>query len=881
MNKSGIVFVIVLLIFSKGLQSKTRITGKDMNMYYTGLAQKEYSNNVSWPNENNEWFISADYQSIALQKPEVTIVHPEKDWQKTNQMEMKIEARIKYVYSELDVVCTVNGKPVEFEFFYDRLSFIADLQLGTNVIKVVANNEEGSINDIKRIVFDPNFVVSKNDLPSSLLIGAPIVEMVSPESQLTKSDVDVYNIQAYIENIDNKEDIKLTANDMELKGFRFDPILGSLTIRVRLAEGDNDFVLIAKNSKGRKEKTFTIQYGDVVEEPVIKEETQTAPPEEIEETEEVEYEEVIITDDETETDAEPETSPETAPKIQLMYPASNPFYSKQEKVLVQARIAGIKSTSDIDFIIDGKRNIFFDYDEVTNILRYELQLIGEETEVKIVARNEAGNNSFTLRIHFGEDPVVSDVGLNELIVFENISEPELYCLTHFEVKINVLADKEDIELELNGGQVGNFMFSKAESKMRFSLYLRNGKNDISVSVNNKSGRFKADMVLECYDYESEYEEEKVISEPAFIEYIKPEDGSTTKEASAILQIKTGNITHADEIKVLLNDATIKGIEFDSINSLAQVMLTLAPKHNIIYVGAFNEFGGEEAEFSIYYDKQYTQAPVVSVNAPRNGFNTDKDFLMFKADVAYVNDLSKVQVFLNKKKVPEFDFNEDSGRIQALLDLNLGKNTLEIKAENNIGETVETISFNYKVRSIPAVQILQPREGLEYKDKVISLSAVVQNIPSRSGISLTVNGKVQASLNYDKNKEEVTGRISLDEGENVIVLTVKNDNGSASETVRLKVRGALKTPEIRLINPSKNEVTVSTDVLQFEAEVSEIVHSTQVDLSVNGKILDEVFYMKDTKIVNADIPLTKGKNTIKIVVSNDTGLDTETLIVNYK
>jgi hypothetical protein len=311
------------------------------------------------------------------------------------------------------------------------------------------------------------------------------------------------------------------------------------------------------------------------------------------------------------------------------------------------------------------------------------------------------------------------------------------------------------------------------------------------------------------------------------------------------------------------------------------MLELKPKNNQIYVGAFNEFGGEDAESIIYYDKQYTQAPNININAPRNGFSSDKDKLLFKADVSLINEISGVEVYLNKKRIREFDYNEDLGRIQALLDLNLGKNTLEVKAQNNIGETVETITFNYRLRSIPAVQILQPREGLEYKDKNVSLNAVVQNISSKSGITLTVNGKMQTSFNFDKTKEEVTARILLNEGENIILLTVKNDNGSASATVKLNVRAALKKPEIRLINPSKTELTVTNELLQFEAEVKEVIHSTQIDMSVNGRIIDEVYYMKDNKRVKADILLTKGKNTIKIIASNDSGLESATLIVHYK
>ncbi len=882
MNQSGILFFIMLQIFTVNLKGGTTCFQASKNKPDIALPDDFNSGKVTKKADVHSAFSRLLYRtdhSGILQKPEVTIVQPEKDWQKTNQMEMTIEAKIKYVYSELDLVCTVNGKTVEFDFFYDRVSFVADLQKGPNVIKIVANNEEGSVNDIKRIIFDPDFLVSKEDLPSGLLIGAPIVELISPEKQITKSDTDIFSIQAYVENVEKKEDIKLTANDMELTGFRFDPILGSLSIRVRLAEGDNEFVLLAKNDKGRTEKTFTIKFGDIPEEDPLQEEVVTAPQEDIRETENVEYEEVVITDD----DAAPGTEnvEVKAPVIRIMHPVGNPYYAKQEKVLIQASITGIKNSGDIDFVIDGKRNIFFDYNEVSSILRYELQLIGEETEVKISARNETGLTSNTLMVHFGDDPVVTDQSSREMIVFESISEPEMYCLTHFEVKINVTADKEDIELELNGSQVGNFMYSKAESKMRFSLYLRNGQNEISVSINNKTGKYKADTVIACFDYESEYVEKEVITEPAFIEYITPETGHTTKEASVILQIKLGNIQTAEEIKVLLNDKTVEKIEFDSINSLAQVMLTLAPKQNLIYVGAYNEFGGEETENTIYYDKQYTQTPAITINAPRNGFTTDKNFLMFKADVSYVNELSEVQVFLNKKKLKDFDYNNDLGRIQSMVDLNLGKNTIEVRAENNMGESVETITFNYRVRSVPAVQIIQPREGLEYKDKTVSLLAVVQNITSRSGITLTVNGKVQPSLNFDKTKDEVTGRITLNEGENIIVLTAKNDNGSATSTVRLNVRGALKKPVIRMVNPSKSEITVSSDVLNLEAEVDEIIHSTQVDISVNGKIIEEVFYIKENKMIKADIPLTKGKNTIRIVASNDSGLDNATLVVNYK
>jgi hypothetical protein len=129
------------------------------------------------------------------------------------------------------------------------------------------------------------------------------------------------------------------------------------------------------------------------------------------------------------------------------------------------------------------------------------------------------------------------------------------------------------------------------------------------------------------------------------------------------------------------------------------------------------------------------------------------------------------------------------------------------------------------------------------------------------------------MNFDEKNEMVTSRLLLEKGNNEIILTARNEYGFASDTINIFFRGAPEKPVIRFIQPAREGEYASATVFNLEAEVTEINHSMNLGLVVNGRNIEEVYYFKEEKIVRAEFNLKKGTNDIRLTATNETGQTT--------
>lgn len=794
--------------------------------------------------------------------PQVKIVYPEVDWFNTSMDEIEVSAILENVYSVLDISCMVNGKEVAFDYDKDEVKFYADLQRGTNVLKVQVRNDKGEARDIKRVIYTPVETTNSED-PEFI---KPAIEMVAPESLNFSSPEDIFSIQAYIEHVESKDDIKLNANGMDLNTFNFDPAIGLLSIKVRLAKGTNKFTLTAYNSGGKTEQEFRIYYGvDPETEIVIDEEG---------------YEE-----DEADNSDYPPIETNTKAHISILSPVDNPYYTKNDKVDFRAEMHGVDTKDDIEFYINGKRNLFFDFDVNNKILSDEIHLMDLETLVEILARNSYGETTKDLRIIYGDKPVIEDSPVNKLIEDVDVGKPDEDCFSEFEVTFSERIEKEAIKITMNDFEVRNFRYKAAELRLRFSLFLDEGNNDVIIEVNTGDKSESARVNLKCGE-SSDNEiviEDEVIEDtsPANLESVSPNSGYVSEEEDVILRFKAAHVKSTDNIMVFLNDQIIEDVEFDSFKNEAQVLLSLSPKENDILIRISNDYGTDEKTLMFFYDEPFKTAPEVIINSPRNGFETDENTVIFRASVDFIKSIDDVSVLYNNEVITDFSYNEEFGKVQAILPLKLGNNTLEVSAKNKVGSSSDKVSFKYKMEHVPGVKITGPKEGLEYRKSFAMLTGIVQNMSDQRGIGIQINGKAFKSLNYDEKTETVTSRLLLEKGENEIVLSAKSEYGFASDTIRLFFKGAPEKPYVRFVRPAEDGENASNSLYNLEAEVQEISHSSHVQLTVNGTRIDDVYYFKNETMVRAEFKLKKGRNDIKLVAINDTGNTTARTYVYLK
>jgi hypothetical protein len=789
--------------------------------------------------------------------PIVHITYPEIDWFNTSKDEMEVVAEMENIYSVLDISCMVNGKEVAFDYDKDKVRFYAYLQRGTNVLKVQVRNEKGEARDIKRVIYSP--VENEENVVEEFEENKPLIELISPEESSFYAKEDVIKIQAYIENVEVKDDIKLTANGMELNTFKFDPDLGIISITVRLAKGTNKFMLTAYNELGKTEQEFRIYYGVDPETEIV-----------------VDEGEVEGEGDPGNDEGYPPIESNTKPYISILEPYSNPFYTKDDAVFFQAEAHGVSQKEDIVFMINGRQNYFYKFDRNNKVISDDIHLMELETSVVIKLKNEFGSAEKELKIIYGDAPVKNEPKAQKIIDQVDVTKPNQDCQSDFKVSFNTSVKKEDIKITMNEFELRNYRYVEEDRELKFSLYLDQGNNDVIISVSANGKNENARINLQCGEGSDNDvivdngENEVIDTSPASIQKLQPADQLVTEEQDVILRFKVKHVQSKRDILIFLNDEIIDDFEFDSYSGDVQSLLSLRPKENEILVRVSNEYGEDEQSLMYYYDEPFRTLPSVVINSPRNGYQTDEQSLIFRASVDYIKSIDKVRVLLNNKEFTDFNYNEEFGKIQAYIPLRLGNNSIEVIAENKLGSSSDKVDFQQRVEYVPAVQILGPKEGLEYRKSFAMLSGIVQNMDSKQGIGIQINRKPFLALGYDKETEMVSSRLLLEKGNNEIILSAKNEFGFDSDTITIFFKGAPEKPTINFIHPARDGEYTSDKSFQLEADVTEVIHSMNLELTVNGQRIDEVYFYKNENKVRAEFNLKKGRNDIQLIANNETG-----------
>jgi hypothetical protein len=208
----------------------------------------------------------------------------------------------------------------------------------------------------------------------------------------------------------------------------------------------------------------------------------------------------------------------------------------------------------------------------------------------------------------------------------------------------------------------------------------------------------------------------------------------------------------------------------------------------------------------------------------------------------------------------------------------GANSITITATNNCGSDVETIQFNFIncAGITPNVTILST--GGTTNSAIYALLASTMNTgsvsPSGQTITVTQNG---SPIAFNQISGQINAVTTLIPGVNTFVVTATSTScGSDSKTITINYNNCI-APQITLIQPTTTGGTTNNGTLQFKASATNIAQSQNIQLVKNGQQIPFTFA---NGIIDANITLTNGINTITLSVSNACGNDAKTFTVNY-
>ncbi|MGK0365171.1 MAG: hypothetical protein ACI85O_002236 [Saprospiraceae bacterium] len=560
------------------------------------------------------------------QAPDVSINSPSNN-STVSKSRINLDAAVLHIVNGRNVTMTVNGQQINnVNLVSNKFTKQINLREGNNTIIVRAQNQYG--NDEERVVVRYSKpVISTPKTPPVVTINAP-----TNNSTIDKNTVAV---RAKVQNVRNKNDVRLTVNGSNISNFSFNSLSGLLTTTVNLIEGNNTIKVRGTNDDGQDQATVNVRYK--------------------------------------------KTDTGNKPVVTLTQPTQNPYTSSSKTTTVKARVLHVPNKSGILIELNGRRVTQFGY-TTTGQLSVQVSLQEGNNTIRIKATNAKGSDEKTPNIRYNRTKKPPTV---------NITKP-LNNAKVTNAKVNLIATvknatKNQITVMMDGKSVSGFNLSG--TKLTASLTVRPGSHKVTVKATNKDGQ--AEDVVQ-FTYNAPVIKPTVrITQPA-------KDGMTVRTAKTTLKASTTNVSNKKQVSVLLNGKTV-AFTFDVRTKLVSAALTLKSGINTIKVRVLTTGGEATAERRITYrgtndiptGKLKPEITISSISAPAtNPFEPDK---ARSTIIAIINNITKKNdiVFTYKgQKRTDFTYNVSEKRFQITVDLTRGDNDFEIKATNKSGTDTE-------------------------------------------------------------------------------------------------------------------------------------------------------------------------------------------------
>ncbi len=276
-------------------------------------------------------------------------------------------------------------------------------------------------------------------------------------------------------------------------------------------------------------------------------------------------------------------------------------------------------------------------------------------------------------------------------------------------------------------------------------------------------------------------------------------------------------------------------------------------------------------------------PWVSIISHANGVTVNQSVIILSGNVGVgsPNLITNVSVRLDGADWETASFNQESWSIE--LTLNEGANTIIVRAYADSGEFAETaeLVINYE-EGAPTITITSHNNGEIVNTANITLSGTA----SVDGASIT---SVKVSTNGGATWEEAIGttewsiNLTLEEGDNIIIVEVTADNGKSASSGDWIIEYQPSIPEIYITSHSDLDIVI-TDFIELSgyASIDNPYSIEKIEVNVNGTWQDVPITSGDYVEWDININLIDGNNTIvaRAIGSNNKTNETDVLNITF-
>ena len=386
--------------------------------------------------------------------------------------------------------------------------------------------------------------------------------------------------------------------------------------------------------------------------------------------------------------------------------------------------------------------------------------------------------------------------------------------------------------------------------------------------------------------------------PPVVKIITPNTSPyTTTQTIEKVVAKVDHVKSKQQIDVKINGVSTTNFNFDPSTKRLQFNADLSLGTNTIIVSANNPYGNDQDKVQIIYSRSGTDSgsngkpPKVKVLAPHvNPYSTTQATANIIAEIENVEVKNQIVVELNGVSTTQFTYNNSTKLVQFDVNLNLGNNSVIIRASNAYGNNADNVQITYKKEvAPPSVRILTPNTNPYTTAQTPTVViAEVKNIETKSQITVLVNGMLTQDFTYNNATSRVQLNANVTEGNNSVAIKASCLYGSDVDDIMIIYKsggsntGSLgNPPKVRILTPNTNPYKTAQASIDVITEVENVTSKSQIEVKVNGNSLTDFAFNLTTKRVQFNANLLIGSNIVSVKASNAYGSDSDDKQIIYK
>lgn len=462
-------------------------------------------------------------------------------------------------------------------------------------------------------------------------------------------------------------------------------------------------------------------------------------------------------------------------------------------------------------------------------------------------------------------------------------------------RIKNISSAMDIDYTVNGQRIG---FDFRKGNFNNNLNLRPGKNEIFIRATNEAGSDEETVIIYL-----ESPDDPVTNDPPVVDnerrprtnFTNPRgDSETVYNDRYRVEATVLNVRSKRDIRLSIDGSTISNFNFDSRNDRVTADVRLRRGNNNLTIRVSNSAGSDKDEARVVLKDQPEDKDPPRVNITRpydNPHNTDNNRITIKADIDNVADKLFVTYKLNGKVVRSFSYN---GRnFSATANLKSGRNTVEITGRNDAGSDSDQTIIFYNDNSEPTLdpptvdidKIGEPAtDPFDPTKCKIGVKATIENIENENNIEYYLDGSRFYDFTYNKSTKILSSVIVVAHGDHDVRIKATNAVGSDTDQETIKsCKGAPQgdQPTVDITTPSRSSTTTSKSTATIKADLEHVNSKNDIRFLLNGSSLSNFSYNSSRGELSATVNLRSGKNTIKIIGTNNYGSDNDQVTITYK